>query len=59
MFYFTCMLKILYNTFFFKELYLFLKLVQHKQDTRKRTEKPTFFKIQKKSPKTNKRNATF
>ena len=45
---FTCMLKILYNTLFFKVLYLFVKIVQHKEDTRKRREKTTFSKYKKK-----------
>ena len=49
-FYFTCMFKILY-ILFCKVLYLFVKIVQHKQDTRKRREKTTFFKIRKKTPK--------
>ena len=44
---FTCMLKILYNTLFFKVLYLFVKIVQHKQDTRKRREKTIFSKYRK------------
>ena len=57
-FYFTCTLKTLYNTLFFKVLYILVKIVQNKQDTRKRGEKIAFFKIQKKQ-KTNKRNATF
>ena len=48
-FYFTYMLKILYNTLFFKVSYIFVKIVQHKQNTRKRREKTTFFKIQKKN----------
>ena len=55
-FYFTCVRKILYNTLFFKVLYLFVKIAQHKQDTIKKREKITFFKIQE---KTNKCNATF
>ena len=45
---FICMLKILYNTLFFKVLYLFVKIVQHKEDTRKRREKTTFSKYKKK-----------
>ena len=45
---FTCMLKILYNTLFFKVLYLFVKIIQHKEDTRKRREKTTFSKYKKK-----------
>ena len=49
-FYFTCIFKILY-ILFFKVLYLFVKIVQHKQDTRKRRGKTTFFKIRKKPPK--------
>ena len=44
-FYFTYMLKILYDTLFFKVLYLLVKIVQHKQDTRKEREKTAFFKI--------------
>ena len=56
-FYFTCMLQTLYNTLFFKVLYIFVKIVQHKQETRR--EKTTFFKIQKKNKKQAKRNATF
>ena len=45
---FTCMLKIPYNTLFFKVLYLFVKIVQHKQDTRKRREKQFFQNTKKK-----------
>ena len=45
--YFTCMLKVLYNTLFFKVLYIFVVIVQHKQDTRKRKESTTFFEINK------------
>ena len=48
-FYCTCMFKILYNTLFFKVLYLFVKLVQHNQDTRK--EKRQLFSKYKKNPK--------
>ena len=46
-FYFTCIVEIIYNTLFFKVLYLFVKTIQDKQDTRKRREN-IFFKIQKK-----------
>ena len=35
-FYFTCMVEVIYNTLFFKVLYLFVKIVQQKRDTRKR-----------------------
>ena len=47
-FYFTCIVEVIYNTLFFEVLYLFVKIVQHKQETRKRREKNNFFKIQKK-----------
>ena len=43
-FYFTCIVEVIYNTLFFKVLYLFVKIVQHKQDTRKRREKTIFSK---------------
>ena len=32
----SCIAEVIYNTLFFKVLYLFVKIVQHKQDTRKR-----------------------
>ena len=47
-FYFTCIVEVIYNTLFFKVLYLFVEIVQHKQETRKRREKNDFFKIRKK-----------
>ena len=46
-FYFTCIVEVIYNTLFFKVLYLFVKIVQHKQDTRKRREKTIFSKYKK------------
>ena len=49
------MLKILYNTPFFKVLCFFVKIVQHKQDTRRTREKTTFFKLQKKEKQKQKR----
>ena len=47
-FYFTCMVEVIYNTLFFKVLYFFVKIVEHKQDTRKRREKTIFWKYKKK-----------
>ena len=47
-FYFTCMVEVIYNTLFFKVLYFFVKIVEHKQDTRKR-EKTIFWKYKKKN----------
>ena len=46
-FYFTCIVEVIYNTLFFKVLYLFVKIVQHKQDTRKRREKTIFSRYKK------------
>ena len=46
-FYFTCVRKILYNTLFFKVLYLFVKIAQHKQDKKKR--KDNFFQNTRKN----------
>ena len=46
-FYFTCIFEVIYNTLFFKVLYLFVKIVQHKQDPRKRREKTIFSKYEK------------
>ena len=47
-FYFTCIVEGIYNTtVFFKVLYLFVKIDQHKQDTRKRREKAIFPKYNK------------
>ena len=46
-FYFTCIVEVIYNTLFFKVLYLFVKIVQHKQDTTKRKEKTIFSKYKK------------
>ena len=47
-FYFTCIVEVIYKTLFFKVLYLFVKIVQHKQDTRKRREKQFFQNTKKK-----------
>ena len=47
------MLQTLYNTLFFKVLYIFVKIVQHKQETRK----DNFFQNTKKKKK-NKQNVT-
>ena len=46
-FYFTCIVEIIYNTLFFKVLHLFVKTIQHKQDTRKRRYKTFFSKYKK------------
>ena len=46
-FYFTCVRKILYNTLFFKVLYLFVKIAQHKQD-KKKEKRLLFSKYKKK-----------
>ena len=46
-FYFTCTVEVIYKTLFFKVLYLFVKIVQHKQGTRKRREKTIFSKYKK------------
>ena len=55
-FYFTCRLKILYNTLFFKVLYLFEKIVQHKEDIRKKEKRQLFQNTIKKQ---NECNVTF
>ena len=47
-FYFTCIVEVIYNSLFFEVLYLFVKIVQHKQDPRKGREKTIFSKYKKK-----------
>ena len=54
-FYFTCILEVIYNTLFFKVLYLSVKIVRHKQDTRKRRAKTIFSKYKEKKKKKRKR----
>ena len=47
-FYFTCIVEVIYKTLFFKVLYLFVKIVQHKQKIQENEEKKQFFQNTKK-----------
>ena len=51
-FHFTCMLKILYNTHFFKVLYFFIKMIQQNKIQEKRQ---LFSKYKKKKKKKKKK----